>query len=54
MGIIDSVELWLELQETRNLTTQAYAELYANKAYINSELFLKEAKKLRAKLVAGL
>lgn len=47
---INSVELWIELQETRNLTSHTYAELYAKKAYDSCPLFLKEAKKLLAKL----
>ncbi len=50
LGWIESVELWIELQETRNLTSHTYAELYAKKAYDSCPLFLTEAAKLLSKL----
>lgn len=39
LGWLESVELWLELQETRNLTSHEYSEVYTEKAFKNAPLF---------------
>ncbi len=50
LGWIADVELWIDIQETRNLTSHTYAEVYAKKAYQFAPVFLSEGTKLLDKL----
>jgi nucleotidyltransferase substrate binding protein (TIGR01987 family) len=49
-NLIDSVDLWFDFLEDRNLSSHTYDEVLAEKVFASAQRFLSEGKKLQTKL----